>query len=57
MMACLSSLSNSVGMARATGFEPAISSVTGKRFEPLSYARKLCALVAAAGFEPATSAL
>ena len=26
-------------MARATGFEPAISSVTGKRFEPLSYAR------------------
>jgi hypothetical protein len=27
-------------MARATGFEPAISSVTGKRFKPLSYARK-----------------
>ena len=26
-------------LARATGFEPAISSVTGKRFEPLSYAR------------------
>ena len=28
-------------MARAMGFEPTISSVTGRRFKPLSYARLL----------------